>query len=52
MAFAACKKTNIKVFGIDAQTFLDQTPNLILGIMWQVVRLLQVNSMIQKIAIG
>ena len=23
MAFAACKKTNIKVLGIDAQTFLD-----------------------------
>ena len=52
MAFAACKKTNIKVFGIDAQTFLDQTPNLILGIMWQVVRLLQVNSVMQNIAIG
>ena len=27
--------------GIDAQTFLDKTPNLMLAIIWQLVRLLQ-----------
>lgn len=36
--FASCKGM-IKVVGIDAQTFMDKTPNLMLAIVWQVVRL-------------
>jgi len=30
----------IKVIGIDAQSFLDKTPNLMLAVIWQIVRLL------------
>ena len=37
-ALEACKKI-IKVVGIDAQTFLDKTPDLILGIMWQLLKI-------------
>lgn len=37
-------KTLIKVIGIDAQTFLDKTPHLMLGILWQLVRILAMKS--------
>ena len=30
----------IKVIGVDSQTFLDKTPYLMLGILWQLARLL------------
>ena len=42
MMLNASKKV-IKVIGIDAQTFLDKTPHLMLAIIWQLVRLLQIN---------
>ena len=34
-------KKIIKVVGIDGQTFLDKTPHLILGVLWQLIRYLQ-----------
>ena len=34
----------IMVVGIDAQTFLDKTPHLMLGILWQLVRLVSMKS--------
>jgi len=37
-AFAVAK-TMIKVIGVDAQTFLDKTSYLMLGVLWQLVRL-------------
>lgn len=37
-------KTMIKVIGIDAQTFLDKTGYLMLGILWQLVRLLTMKT--------
>jgi len=40
----AVAKTLIKVIGIDAQTFLDKTAHLMLGILWQLVRLLTMKS--------
>lgn len=30
----------IKIIGVDAQSFLDKTPNLVLAVIWQIVRLL------------
>ena len=42
-AFAVCK-TLIKVVGIDTQTFLDKTSYLMLGILWQLVRLLAMKA--------
>ena len=42
-AFAVAK-TLIKVVAIDGQTFLDKTPHLMLGILWQLVRLLSMKS--------
>ena len=41
--FAACSGI-IRVIGIDAQTFLDRTPHLMLAIIWQIVRLLSVKD--------
>lgn len=38
----------IKVVSIDATTFLDKTPHLMLGVLWQLVRLLSMN----KISLG
>ena len=37
-------KTMIKVIGVDAQTFLDKTPYLMLGILWQLVRILSMKT--------
>lgn len=37
--FAACQGL-IRIIGIDAQSFLDKTPNLMLAVIWQIVRLL------------
>jgi len=37
--FAACRGL-IKIIGIDAQSFLDKTPNLMLAVLWQIIRLL------------
>ena len=37
--FAGCKGL-IKVIGIDAQSFLDKTPHLMLAIIWQILRLI------------
>ena len=34
----------IKVIGVDSQTFLDKTPYLMLGILWQLARLLAMQS--------
>ena len=34
----------IKVIGIDAQTFLDKTPYLMLGVLWQLVRILSMKT--------
>ncbi len=34
----------IKVIGIDAQSFLDKTTYLMLGVLWQLVRLVAMNS--------
>ena len=42
-AFAVAK-TMIKVIGVDTQTFLDKTPYLMLGILWQLVRLLSMKD--------
>lgn len=42
-AFAVAK-TMIKVIGVDTQTFLDKTPYLMLGILWQLARLLAMQS--------
>ena len=42
-AFAVAK-TMIKVIGVDAQTFLDKTPYLMLGILWQLVRILSMKT--------
>lgn len=42
-AFAVAK-TLIKIVGIDAQSFLDKTSYLILGVMWQLVRILSMKS--------
>lgn len=36
----AVAKTMIKVIGVDAQTFLDKVSYLMLGILWQLTRLL------------
>ena len=33
-------KTMIKVIGVDTQTFLDKTTYLMLGVLWQLIRLL------------
>lgn len=38
--------------GIDAQTFLDKTPHLILGILWQLVRHIQGDEVKQRIRSG
>ena len=43
MAFVAAK-TMIKVIGVDSQTFLDKTPYLMLGVLWQLVRLLSMKT--------
>ena len=49
LAFKACAKhPKIKVVGIDASSFLDKTPHLMLAIVWQVVRLLAVKSVSLK----
>ena len=48
LAFEGCKKV-IRVIGIDAQTFLDKTPHLMLAILWQLVRKLQVSSVKRSI---
>jgi len=37
-------KGMIRVVGVDAQTFLDKTPHLILGIMWQIARLVNMKA--------
>ena len=42
-AFAVAK-TMIKVIGVDTQTFLDKTSYLMLGILWQLVRLLSMKD--------
>ena len=42
-AFAVAK-TMIKVIGVDTQTFLDKTSYLMLGVLWQLVRLLSMKS--------
>ena len=34
----------IKVVAIDGTTFLDKTPHLMLGVLWQLVRLLSMKS--------
>lgn len=34
----------IKVIGVDTQTFLDKTSYLMLGVLWQLVRLLSMKS--------
>ena len=47
LALEGCKKI-IKVVGIDAQTFLDKTPHLILGILWQLVRSVQAKKINQR----
>jgi hypothetical protein len=41
MFFAGCRGL-IKIIGIDAQSFLDKTPNLMLAVIWQIVRLIAV----------
>lgn len=40
----AVMKTLIKVTGIDTQTFLDKTSYLMLGVLWQLVRLLAMKA--------
>lgn len=42
-AFSVAKGM-IKVIGVDAQTFLDKTPYLMLGILWQLVRILSMKT--------
>lgn len=37
-------KTMIKVIGVDTQTFLDKTSYLMLGVLWQLVRLLSMKD--------
>ena len=37
-------KTRIRVVGVDSQTFLDKTPYLMLGVLWQLVRLLSMKD--------
>ena len=51
LALEACKKI-IHVVGIDSQSFLDKTPDLILGILWQLVRHIQGNKIRKRIAGG
>lgn len=45
--FSGCKGI-IKVVGVDAQSFLDKTPNLMLAIIWQIVRLIAVKAVSLK----
>ena len=40
----AAAKTMIKVIGIDAQSFLDKTTYLMLGVLWQLVSLVAMQS--------
>ena len=42
-AFAVAK-TMIKVIGVDTQTFLDKTSYLMLGVLWQLVRLVSMKA--------
>lgn len=42
-AFAVAK-TMIKVIGVDTQTFLDKTSYLMLGVLWQLVRLVSMKT--------
>ena len=48
LALESCKKI-IKVVGIDAQTFLDKTPDLILGIIWQLLRIHMANQVRKRL---
>jgi len=41
-------KGHIKLIGIDAQTFLDKSPHLVLGVLWQIVHKLQTKSVSLK----
>ena len=34
----------VKIIGVDAQTFLDKTPHLMLGILWQLARLVNMKA--------
>ena len=42
-AFAVAK-TMIKVIGVDTQTFLDKTSYLMLGVLWQLARLVNMKA--------
>ena len=39
MGIAAAKGLGIRVIGIDSRDFIEKTPHMILGVVWQVIRL-------------
>lgn len=47
MALAACS-TRIKMVSIDAQNFIDKDPMQILGVMWQIVRIISTKRIVLK----
>ena len=45
-------KKIIHVVGIDGQTFLDKTPHLVLGVLWQLIKYLQAIKVSNRLATG
>ena len=39
MGIAAAKGLGVRVIGIDSRDFIEKTPHMILGVIWQVIRL-------------